>query len=159
MFICFPTAGGIRIVLTQKVFGLSSVTEIMTGLLLQMVRNWTNLKQLCAPVSPERQKVYLTLCQVICFIICYCGVVSYMALFYHYFSKSSTKFTRHLAFGTAMCLHLAWSCLRNVYHSWMNWTGTDRRKESLVFCRKTSSEKKHLIADASVQASVLHSPS
>lgn len=71
--------------LTQKVFGLSSVTDIMKGLLLQMVRNRTNLKQLCTLVSTERKKFYLSLCQVICFIICYCGIVSYMALFYHYF--------------------------------------------------------------------------
>lgn len=66
--------------LTQKVFGLSSVSDIMKGLLLQMVRNRTNLKQLCTLVSLERKEnLYLSLCQVICFIICYCGIVSYMA--------------------------------------------------------------------------------
>lgn len=64
--------------LTQKVFGLSSVTDIVKRLLLQMVRNRTNLKQLCTLVSLER-KIHLSLCQVICFIICYCGIVSYMA--------------------------------------------------------------------------------
>lgn len=42
--------------LTQKVFGLSSVTDIMKGLLLQMVRNRTNLKQLCNLVSSESRK-------------------------------------------------------------------------------------------------------
>lgn len=56
MFICFPTAGGIRVVWTQKVFGLSSVTDIMKGLLLQMVRNRTNVKQLCTLVSSEGKK-------------------------------------------------------------------------------------------------------
>ena len=73
--------------LTQKVFGLSSVTDIIKGLLLQMVRNRTNLKQLCILVSSRKEKKnsYLSLCQVICFTICYCGMVSYIAFFYHYF--------------------------------------------------------------------------
>lgn len=42
--------------LTQKVFGLSSVTDIMKELLLQMGRDGTNLKQLCALVLLERKK-------------------------------------------------------------------------------------------------------
>lgn len=42
--------------LTQKVFVLSSVTDIMKGLLLQLVRNRTNLKQLCTLVSSEVKK-------------------------------------------------------------------------------------------------------
>lgn len=56
MFICFLTVGGIRVMLTQKVFVLSSVTDIMKGFLLQLVRNRTNLKQLCTLISSEIKK-------------------------------------------------------------------------------------------------------
>lgn len=41
--------------LTQKVFVLSSVTD-MKGFLLQIVRNRTNLMQLCTPVSSVIKK-------------------------------------------------------------------------------------------------------
>lgn len=76
-------------------------------------------------------------------------------------SNKCSHFTGHLAFGSATCPRLALSCwsvasckwLRNAYHSWMNWTGTDRRKESLVFWRITSEEKENLIVEASFPAS------
>lgn len=42
--------------LTQKVFGLPSVTDVVKGLLLQMDRDGMNLKQLCALVLLERTK-------------------------------------------------------------------------------------------------------
>ena len=86
MFICFPTAGGIRVVLTQKVFGLSSVTDIMKGLLLQMGRNRTNLKQLCTLVSLERKKksllVSLPSNMFYNLLLWYCVLYGF---FYHYF--------------------------------------------------------------------------
>lgn len=45
------------------------------GSLLQMVRNETNLKQLCAHLpSPNCPSS----CQVICFLICYCGTRPYL---------------------------------------------------------------------------------
>ncbi len=82
--------------LTQKVFGLSSVTDIMKGLLLQMVINRTNLKQLCTLVSSKEKKLYLICCQVICFRICYCGIVSYMA-FLSFFSLNQSPISASLA--------------------------------------------------------------
>lgn len=122
--------------LTQKVFGLSSVTEIMKGLLLQTVRNWTNLKQLCTLVSLERQKKKkknvpdsLPSNMFYNLLLWYCVLYGFILSLFLAKAASDKRshFASHLAFGRRCNLPLLWlgaawtaaryKWLRNVYHS------------------------------------------
>lgn len=94
--------------LTQKVFGLSSVTDIMKGLLLQMGRNRTNLKQLCTLVSLERKKksvlVSLPSNMFYNLLLWYCVLYGFfIIIFTEPVSNKCSHFASILAFGSATC--------------------------------------------------------
>lgn len=80
----------------------------MKGLSLQLLRNGTNLKQLRARRPAEIKKARLSRRQVICFIICYRGVVSYVCFssIIIFIEPQSKCFARRLAFGGATCPEL-----------------------------------------------------
>lgn len=91
--------------LIQKVFVLSSVTDIMKGLLLQLVRNRTNLKQLCTLVSSEVKKSMLVSLPSNMFynlLLWYCVLCGFFLIII--FTEPESKcFTSRLAFGSATC--------------------------------------------------------
>lgn len=111
MFICFLTVGGIRVMLTQKVFVLSSVTDIMKGFLLQLVRNRTNLKQLCTLISSEIKKSMLVSLPSNMFHnlqLWHCVLCDFLKIII--FTEPESKcFTSRLAFGSATCPARLWA--------------------------------------------------
>ena len=72
---------------------------------------WSEIGQTwssCVILFPQKvEKIFLSSCQVICFIICYCGIASFMALFFKIiiFTKPERNkcFTSRRAAGSATC--------------------------------------------------------
>lgn len=94
--------------LTQRVFGLSSVTDIMKGLLLQMFRNTTNPEQLCVRFLGKRKKhapLSLPSNMFYNLLLWFCVLYGFffIIIFTKPVSNKCSHFAIHLAFGSATC--------------------------------------------------------
>lgn len=91
--------------LTQKVFGLPSVTDVVKGLLLQMGQRWDESEAAVCSRFIRNNKIFSSVCHIVCSNICCCSVVS--IAFYPYFpqplSNNCICICSILDLGSATC--------------------------------------------------------
>lgn len=109
----------------------------------------------------RKNKIFSSLCHIVCSNICCCGVVS--IAFYSYFPQTPVQqlhlYLQHSWLRQCNLFCVAWGAgglkwLRNPYHSWMSWLSWTDIKENIMFFRITTKEKENSVADASVLTSM-----